>query len=165
MSADSIQILDIEGKITCEASNLAVCSLSLNRRAPLSTCNSSTTAIATLLGERSSTIRLVGSRFCGAIICSDGKDSCLHSKVWICLFMCCITRAVHFDLVLNMMSQSFIQCLKRFVTKHGLPHQMVGVRQWQNVQGSCQISEENCRTSRGMAALGQIESTVKLVNN
>ena len=165
MSADLIQILDIEGKITCEASNSAVCSLSPNRTYLIPLSNSSTTAIATLLGERSSTICLVGSRFCGAIICSDGKDSCLHSKVWICLFTCCIMRAVHLDLVLNMMSQSFIQCLKRFVNKHGLPHQMAGVKQWQNVQGSCQISEENCRTSRGMAALGQIESTVKLVNN
>ena len=44
-----------------------------------------------------------------------------ESKVWTCLFTCCITRAVHLELVPDMMTTTFIRCLKRFEARRGLP--------------------------------------------
>ena len=42
-------------------------------------------------------------------------------KVWICLFTCCATRALHLDLVMDMTTESFIRCFKRFVARRGIP--------------------------------------------
>lgn len=33
------------------------------------------------------------------------------SKVWICLFTCCVSRAVHLELVLDMSAPTFIRCV------------------------------------------------------
>ena len=43
------------------------------------------------------------------------------NKVWICLFTCCVTQAVHLELVLDLSAVTFIQCLKRFAARRGLP--------------------------------------------
>ena len=42
------------------------------------------------------------------------------SKVWICLFTCCATRAVHLDLVVDMTASSFILCFRRFTARRGV---------------------------------------------
>ena len=47
------------------------------------------------------------------------------NKVWICLFTCCVTRAVHLELVLDLSAVIFIRCLKRFVARRGLPRKIV----------------------------------------
>ena len=39
-----------------------------------------------------------------------------ETKVWISLFACCVTRAIHLELVLDMTADSFIRCFKRFST-------------------------------------------------
>jgi hypothetical protein len=46
-------------------------------------------------------------------------------KVWICLYTCCTTRAIHLDLVQDLSAQSFIWCFKRFTARRGLPRRMV----------------------------------------
>ena len=46
-------------------------------------------------------------------------------KIWICLFTCCVTRAVHLDIVQDLSTPTFIRCLKRFVSRRGLPTKMV----------------------------------------
>ena len=46
-------------------------------------------------------------------------------KVWICLYTCCVTRAVHIDLVPNLTCQSFLRSFKRFTSRRGLPHKMI----------------------------------------
>ena len=46
-------------------------------------------------------------------------------KVWICLFTCCITCAVHLELVLDMSALTFIKCLKHFGARWGLPWKFV----------------------------------------
>jgi hypothetical protein len=48
-----------------------------------------------------------------------------EQKVWICLYTCCITRAVHIDIVSNLSTPSFIRSLKRFISRRGLPHRMI----------------------------------------
>ena len=46
-------------------------------------------------------------------------------KVWICLFTCCITRAIHLDLVRDMSTPTFIRALKRFSARQGLPKRIL----------------------------------------
>lgn len=46
-------------------------------------------------------------------------------KVWICLYTCCVSRAVHLDLVLDLSAQSFIRCFKRFTARRGIPRKVV----------------------------------------
>ncbi|XP_052787361.1 uncharacterized protein LOC128222416 [Mya arenaria] len=43
------------------------------------------------------------------------------SKVWICLFTCLVTRAIHLELVQNMSTEQFLMCLRRFIASRGKP--------------------------------------------
>ena len=47
------------------------------------------------------------------------------NKAWICLFTCCVTRAIHLELVLNMSTSTFIRALKRFSARRGLPRRIL----------------------------------------
>ena len=47
------------------------------------------------------------------------------SKTWICLYTCCVIRAVHLDLVLDLSTAAFIRSLKRFASCRGLATKMV----------------------------------------
>lgn len=47
------------------------------------------------------------------------------SKVWICLFTCFVTRAVHLDIVSDQSTQTFIRCLKRFAARRGLARKFI----------------------------------------
>ena len=47
------------------------------------------------------------------------------SKVWICLYTCCMVRAVHLDVVPDMTTLAFIRRLKRFSARRGLPKMFV----------------------------------------
>ena len=53
---------------------------------------------------------------------SDGSGS---SKVWIALYTCCVTRAVHLELIPDMSTQTFIRSFKRFSARRGVPAQIV----------------------------------------
>lgn len=46
-------------------------------------------------------------------------------KVWICLYTCCVVRAIHLDLVSDQTTPAFLLSFKRFVSRRGLPRQMV----------------------------------------
>ena len=52
--------------------------------------------------------------------CQNGRrntcTSC-NGKVWVCLFTCCVTCAVHIDVVNDLSSLSFIRCFKRFISR------------------------------------------------
>ena len=47
------------------------------------------------------------------------------NKVWICLFTCCVMRAVHLELVSDMTPKAFILCLRRFSDRRGTPLRIV----------------------------------------
>ena len=47
------------------------------------------------------------------------------NKVWICLYTCCVTRAVSIDIVPDMSTETFICSLKRFCARRGLPHRFI----------------------------------------
>lgn len=46
-------------------------------------------------------------------------------KVWICLFTCLVTRAVHLDIVTDLSTETFIRCLKRFAARRGFPRKFL----------------------------------------
>ena len=48
-----------------------------------------------------------------------------ENKVYICLFTCAVTRAVHLEVVTDLTEQSFIQAFRRFVSRKSLPHTMI----------------------------------------
>ena len=56
------------------------------------------------------------------------EGSSKTGKVWICLFTCFVTRAVHLDIVLDMSTETFIRCLKRFAARRGLPQRFISRR-------------------------------------
>ena len=46
-------------------------------------------------------------------------------KVWLCIYTCCVTRAVHLDLVPNLNAFTFLQSFKRFIARRGVPSGVV----------------------------------------
>uniref|UniRef100_A0A1X7UBW2 Integrase catalytic domain-containing protein n=1 Tax=Amphimedon queenslandica TaxID=400682 RepID=A0A1X7UBW2_AMPQE len=49
----------------------------------------------------------------------------LGGKAWLCPYTCCITRAIHLDLLHNMSFEYFFRSFKRFVARRGLPRKML----------------------------------------
>ncbi|XP_045206117.2 uncharacterized protein LOC123558303 [Mercenaria mercenaria] len=45
-------------------------------------------------------------------------------KVWVCLFTCMVTRAVHLEMVQDMSTEEFLLCFRRFVTQRGSPSEI-----------------------------------------
>lgn len=45
--------------------------------------------------------------------------------MWLCLYTCCVTRAVHLDLVPDLNATTFIRSFKRFSARRGVPARMV----------------------------------------
>ena len=54
-----------------------------------------------------------------------GTGTTAGGKVWICLYTCCIIRAVHLDVVPDLTTASFIRSFKRFTARRGLPTRMI----------------------------------------
>ncbi len=46
-------------------------------------------------------------------------------KAYIALFTCCVTRAIHLELVENLNASTFINCLRRFAARRGTPSLLV----------------------------------------
>ena len=46
-------------------------------------------------------------------------------KVWLCLYTCCVTRAVYLDLVPNQNALTFLRRFKRFTSRRGVPSKVV----------------------------------------
>ena len=47
------------------------------------------------------------------------------NKSYIALFTCCVTRAVHLELVDNLVASTFLNCLRRFCARRGTPTLMI----------------------------------------
>ena len=62
--------------------------------------------------QESPPFTVVGVDFAGPLFVRVKKDQ--FNKVWICLFTCCTTRAVHLDIVTDLAAPTFIRVLKRF---------------------------------------------------
>lgn len=70
---------------------------------------------------RENPFSVTGVDFAGPLIVKGEDDK----KVWICLFMCCITRAVHLDIVNNLSVDFFLRSFHRFISRRGLPRRMI----------------------------------------
>ena len=46
-------------------------------------------------------------------------------KVWVCLFTCLVTRAVHLELMQDMSAQQFLLGFRRFIATHGKPNKVI----------------------------------------
>ncbi len=46
-------------------------------------------------------------------------------KVWVCLFTCLVTRAVYLDVAMDLSAASFLNCLRRFISRRSKPAQLI----------------------------------------
>ena len=46
-------------------------------------------------------------------------------KVWVCLYTCLVTRAVHLELMYDMSTQQFLLGFRRFIEQHGNPNKII----------------------------------------
>ena len=53
------------------------------------------------------------------------KTKTKHQKVWVCLFTCLVTRAVHLELIQNMSTEHFLLGFRRFLSRHGKPTEII----------------------------------------
>ena len=69
--------------------------------------------------RRETPFAYTGIDFAGPLFVTTGVE--LESKMRMCLFTCCSTRAVHLDVVNKLSVDCFLRCFRRFVSTRGLP--------------------------------------------
>ena len=75
-------------------------------------------------------------------------------KVWMCLYTCCVTRAVHLDIVPNLTTETFICCFRHFAARRGFPRIMVSDNAKtfkaaaKEIAAVIQLREAHCYTPR-----------------
>ncbi|XP_017788506.1 PREDICTED: uncharacterized protein LOC108571047 [Habropoda laboriosa] len=74
-----------------------------------------------LLREHSQT-RQSELDYAGPFLIKEKTRSKTTLKAYLCIFVCFSTKAVHLELAIDMTSQSFLNCLKRFISRRGLCH-------------------------------------------
>ncbi|MCP4459342.1 MAG: DDE-type integrase/transposase/recombinase, partial [Cytophagales bacterium] len=67
---------------------------------------------------RTKPFQYIGLDYFGPLVVKFNKE---NTKAWICLFTCCVTRAIHLEPVHSMNTKSFIGCLRRFIARRGQP--------------------------------------------
>ena len=50
-------------------------------------------------------------------------------KIWLCLFTCLATRAVHLEVIPDTTAEQFVNCLKQFISRRGKPDKMISDNQ------------------------------------
>ena len=63
----------------------------------------------------------VGVDYSGAILIKDGDNGDVTRKVYICLFTCMASRAVHLEVAYDNTASCFLNLFRRFVARWGLP--------------------------------------------
>ena len=53
------------------------------------------------------------------------KNKTENQKVWVCLFTCLVTRAIHLELLQNMSTEQFLLGFRRFLSRHGKPKEII----------------------------------------
>ena len=65
----------------------------------------------------------VGIDFVGSLYVKSLNSP--QQKVWICLYTCCVTRALHLDLVPDLTANAFLRSFRRFTARRGRPSLVV----------------------------------------
>ena len=69
--------------------------------------------------QQSRPFQATGVDFAGPLYVKSSNTG--STKVWLCLYTCCSTRAVHLDLVIDMTATTFLRCFRRFSARRGVP--------------------------------------------
>ena len=48
-----------------------------------------------------------------------------NRKVWVCLYTCLVTRAIHLELMSDMSTEQFLLGFRRFLSLHGKPKEII----------------------------------------
>ena len=72
--------------------------------------------------EEAPPFTFLGVDFAGPLYIRSENGS---RKVWICLYTCCVVRAVHLDLVVDLTAPCFLLSFRRFVARRGLPRKIL----------------------------------------
>ena len=72
--------------------------------------------------EGTKAFQVVGVDFAGSITYHKQKNK--GAKSYILLFACSLSRAVYLELLTDQTSDSFIRCLKRFISRRGRPEKI-----------------------------------------
>ena len=70
------------------------------------------------------TFTYTGVDFAGPLYVK-GPNNSRESKMWICLYTCCVVRAIHLEVVPDLTAQSFLRCFKRFTARRGFSTRMI----------------------------------------
>ena len=79
-------------------------------------------------------------------------------KVYIALFSCCVSRALHLDLVRDLSTQEYLRCLRRFSAHRGTPALIVSDNT-KTFKASAKALKKlyNCETLQGYLGAKRIE--------
>ena len=79
-------------------------------------------------------------------------------KVYIALFSCCVTRALHLDLVKDLSATKFLRCLRRFSARRGTPALIVSDNA-KTFKATARALKKlfNCETLQGYLGENRIE--------
>ena len=69
--------------------------------------------------EEAPAFTCIGLDYIGPLYVNSAKGE--DRKVWICLFTCCVTRAVHFEVVPNLTAEAFLRCFRRYAARRSTP--------------------------------------------
>ena len=53
------------------------------------------------------------------------KTNKIREKVWVCLYTCLVTRAVHLEMMHDMSTQQYLLGFRRFVARHSCPKKVI----------------------------------------
>ncbi len=67
----------------------------------------------------------VGLDYAGPFYVLNHPGAGEKMKVWICLFTCTASRALHLELVMNLTTEAFLRCLRRFIARRGQPSKII----------------------------------------
>jgi len=66
------------------------------------------------------TFSFTGLDYLGPVYVKNKGES-ETSKMWICLFTCLCTRAIHLELIEDLTAEQFLMCFQRFIARRGRP--------------------------------------------
>ena len=111
--------------------------------------NPKTAALPEFRAKEASPFSKVGIDFAGPLFVKDLKSKDMH-KVYIAIFSCCVTRAIHLELVDDLSAETFRRTLRRFAARRGSP---------------CLIITANAKTFKAAAkALNKLQSHPEIKN-
>jgi transposase InsO family protein len=78
--------------------------------------------------DESPPFTVTGVDYTGALYVRQSKENQSNkpvTKVYICLFTCAVTRAIHLEVVQDLSEDSFLQAFRRFVSRKSLPKVLI----------------------------------------